>query len=1129
MNSKQYVLAIILTAFVVGSIYIASDTDADGTYILTADAEHGRILDADSGTEYISSAFNNTKTLIYQEIRGYEFREWTVTGDCTYSADGTKITFTELRSDVTVSAKTRYYSTSQELINIVDVEGLPTAGDTLVNSWSIKSENLDMSGGMWKGMPCTPLIVDDVVYVRAGGMLYAMDIDTGTILNSVRSQGLEVDYYHYLSYGNGVIFDTVGGAAYDLELNKLYELPSSLRFVTYHDGFFFGCSAVSEGGVTYYTMFKTTLDKDSYLDDGVKVNMFKSSEKFRLFAQYGQFGNVQIVGDWFFFLQADGVTGVNGYRAISAFNIKTEESVTCELTGIKGMPWDDGWLTYYNGYFYVTAYTAGLFDGVIPGLEEKRSSVTWVKFDFDKGEFGEPQCEFLKNTKGDTFRGIASGLVIYNGRGYVNVRALGSDTTGGSDDAGTCMIAYNILPDGTPVPSAEAPSSMSHGGIVVNVAHADEGLINIYMLPYNSNDQAVYVFTDELKDGQWKLKSSCSKLSPTRHDWCSQAIRAGPNGELVYYVDSGYLDCYIKARSFDVTVILDSGTSAQVNTVTGSTLNGAVSSLYKGAVIDGGNVSIGGKTYSAYGMNMPSLEVYNWEKITDLSSAKFIGSDVSAIIEGKYRYLILLENGAADRFSNWDDANSWYFYNGQEYSECILADPVSIDSASGRTIVYSETKPVVDPSNIWPSCPTTLNVNRNDSVDVALPESEFVFGFEVSAPGALLVSRDGSTMKVTGQLEKNVTLSVILNGRSYPIKVSVLPEVIMKDGKTITTSETETETPEGNVVSTTSVDISDEKGSTVDLTSVTYDPSGNVIGRRSVHTEVDNFGDYVDGHPVKTETNEDYTEDSTGTKISWKVSERRTTVIDSLGKVETSVLEVVLDKIAGSSVKTESTESVYTSSIVKHAIVTTTDSEGKTTSSSTLSVESKSSGSSAVVPASVLDLVSEGMSVPIDIGTAAIELDSVAIANLKGKGDLSFSVTSATDLKGKVKEAAGNAKVFSVDLKCGDVEQHDFGKFTLTIACDITLQDGKELKVWRIDDDGKKTYATNVIYSDGKVSFDADHLSIYAIGYESESSGSGDGKSDNGGGNGNTLMFVGIGAIAVLALLGAVFMMRRRH
>lgn len=162
--------------------------------------------------------------------------------------------------------------------------------------------------------------------------------------------------------------------------------------------------------------------------------------------------------------------------------------------------------------------------------------------------------------------------------------------------------------------------------------------------------------------------------------------------------------------------------------------------------------------------------------------------------------------------------------------------------------------------------------------------------------------------------------------------------------------------------------------------------------------------------------------------------------------------------------------------------------------------------------------------------TSFIEMDSATLKNLVGKGDLSLTISDSVGaMTPKQTSAAGDAKVFSIDLKCGDVEQHDFGKFTLTIACDITLQDGKELKVWRIDDYGKKTYATNVTYSDGKVSFDADHLSIYAIGYESESSGSGDGKSDNGGGNGNTLMFAGIGAIAVLALLGAVFMMRRRH
>lgn len=187
--------------------------------------------------------------------------------------------------------------------------------------------------------------------------------------------------------------------------------------------------------------------------------------------------------------------------------------------------------------------------------------------------------------------------------------------------------------------------------------------------------------------------------------------------------------------------------------------------------------------------------------------------------------------------------------------------------------------------------------------------------------------------------------------------------------------------------------------------------------------------------------------------------------------------------------------------------------------------------SDTIIDGAALEAISDaGAVLTLSSDTSFIEMDSATLKNLVGKGDLSLTISDSVGaMTPKQTSAAGDAKVFFIDLKCGDVEQHDFGKFTLTIACDITLQDGKELKVWRIDDYGKKTYATNVTYSDGKVSFDADHLSIYAIGYESESSGSGDGKSDNGGGNGNTLMFAGIGAIAVLALLGAVFMMRRRH
>ena len=98
----------------------------------------------------------------------------------------------------------------------------------------------------------------------------------------------------------------------------------------------------------------------------------------------------------------------------------------------------------------------------------------------------------------------------------------------------------------------------------------------------------------------------------------------------------------------------------------------------------------------------------------------------------------------------------------------------------------------------------------------------------------------------------------------------------------------------------------------------------------------------------------------------------------------------------------------------------------------------------------------------------------------------------------------------------------------MSIACTIEIQDGKELKAWRIDDYGKKTYATNVTYQNGVASFDADHLSIYAIGYESESSEDPSDGGTHGGSNGNIMLYAGIGAVAALALLGGVFMLRRR-
>lgn len=167
----------------------------------------------------------------------------------------------------------------------------------------------------------------------------------------------------------------------------------------------------------------------------------------------------------------------------------------------------------------------------------------------------------------------------------------------------------------------------------------------------------------------------------------------------------------------------------------------------------------------------------------------------------------------------------------------------------------------------------------------------------------------------------------------------------------------------------------------------------------------------------------------------------------------------------------------------------------------------------------------------MDTGSATITLNADSLKKLaSAEGNVRFSVEPGAKMTPKQQSAVGDAKVFSVELTCGEAQQHDFGRFVLSVSCGIEVQEGKTLKVWRIGDYGKKTYADGVTFKDGVVSFAADHLSIYAIGYESESSDPSPGPSSDGGsGNGgDATIYMEIGAAAALVLLGAVIIIRRR-
>ena len=1161
-TNKKTAVALVMVFVMVSSGIIMADvpeSDASPSNSIEVFCDHGQIFDKATGLSYTRGEFSELLTLIFVPNAGYELVTWDVLGDANYSINGYELTIDAVRGNIKILPVIRNYSTSQELINTVDVDELAVPGDELVLSWSFKSTLLHKSGAAWSGMPCTPLIVGDYAYIRAGGRLYQLDIDSGAVCNYVISSKGSVSYYHYLNYGNGVIFDTVGDMAYDLNLNPLYELPSNLSFATYHDGYFYGCIGIGTG---YYKMFKTSTDPDSDLSNNIKQNLFTSTEEFRIFAQYGQFTNVLFVGDWFFFLQADMRTGENGYRAITAFNIKTQESVTCRLTGFEGMPWDDGWLTYYDGYFYLTAYTAGLFDGVIKGLEDKRSSLMWVKFDFENGRFEEPSFKNIQDPEGHEFRGIASGLVIYNGRGYLNVRALGTDTLGGSDDTGSKMIAYEIGDNGEPIPKGSAGSVMTHGGLVLNVSHADEGKIYVYMIPYNVAGQAVFTFTDEFVDGEWTLKSTYDRLEMARTDWCSQCIRAGPNGEMLFYVDSGYIDCYVPADQYHINVITVDGNYAISESECGKNVQEILKKLYPSIEINGKNAIIGDKYYSIYGLN----EVTNtWVSVTNPSVGTYSGTYKNGVTESTFRQIVLLEQNSSMTLPE-DGEKGWYYFDGG-YKKVSFNDIAALRASTGCSWFYLDSKPSNDSALIEP----VKQVNKDDTVALNLPEL-VTSTYEVSDDSIISVVREGNVLNITGLKEKTAQITIIIEGKQYVVSVNVLPKVEHTlDGKTVTTSDREETTADGGTIHTVSVTTESESGMERTVTVTVKDSYDNVISER-ISGEERNKSFSFDGKESDViEISERLTENGTVTVDTLYSSETVTTRVD-IGVIAVSIVESMMNNLTGTNdiTYTERTEySSYNVSTVRvehydgvsetptvdptqtvydskqndfaidrqgDSIIIDLDENGSVDVTGLIAMATDDSSVNGIVinagaivnAKSVTSAADAGASMAMDTGSVTISMGADTLKNLAAAGgNVKFSAESGAKMTAKQQSAVGDAKVFTINLTCGDVEQHDFGTFRLSVTCDITLQDGKELKAWRIDDYGKKTYATNVSYQDGVVSFDADHLSIYAIGYESESSENPSDGGNNGGNNG-MFLYAGIGAIAVLALLGAVFVMRRR-
>lgn len=211
----------------------------------------------------------------------------------------------------------------------------------------------------------------------------------------------------------------------------------------------------------------------------------------------------------------------------------------------------------------------------------------------------------------------------------------------------------------------------------------------------------------------------------------------------------------------------------------------------------------------------------------------------------------------------------------------------------------------------------------------------------------------------------------------------------------------------------------------------------------------------------KTTTTE--TTKSDGTKVT-------TTVTTNTDNSTKSVTTTEKKQSDGSTVKTETT--------------VTTDSAGKTTGAQATIVTGSKTGE-VTVPADVITALTkvEGSTLTVATPGAEIKLNHAALEALVSKGGTAPALTITPvpfkDLPAKAQANLTEATTYSFSVNGGSV---DFGSGTVTVTLNYTRKAANTVvTVYFVDNDGNMTPMPGASYKNGKVSYDTNHFSLYAI------------------------------------------------
>lgn len=561
-------------------------------------------------------------TLSFEPYPGYEVTSWVyvIDNEVHQSDINVPLTLTNINSDVTVSTLYRYYAPSSGLIPVVN-RGLPNTEELLSTTkmWELGGA-IDQSGMAWKGHSSVPLIVDDYIYLRIGDAIYKFETDTGYVVAKASSVST-TSFYHQLGYGGGLIVDTFTSKVYDLDLKLLYTYDRSFTGVEYY----------CDGDVGYFYSSGTDVFRfkaDSSVKDGHVVNTeMVGSFDVPIYSSYG-FSMSVFKDGHIYRVYADGKE-----RGIAAMRISDGKTSHYAIQCMDYMYLDDGWISIYENVIYLSAYTQGLFGAIAKvGSDE----LAYVKI----GNDGLSFTDSGHYSFGDIETGFASQFVVSNGVGYIV--------------ASSSLYAFKMNADGTLGDVLNSKVlTYSHGSITIDNSYATEEngyLTYVYMIPYLTKDVSIAIMECYFEADDFVMNRVTTSHIDT--NYCSQAVRAGMDGQMIWYNDSGHVLGYTTPEKNVYYFFVNDGENAGWYRAYGSNMYEAALTLGEIITInDSYDVSrmygkqTSGATIIAVHSSVNSVMHYSWEVIDSFNNRDF---DTD-------HYFMILANGISvnkgDQFS----------------------------------------------------------------------------------------------------------------------------------------------------------------------------------------------------------------------------------------------------------------------------------------------------------------------------------------------------------------------------------------------------------------------------------------------------------------------------------------------